>query len=39
MVLMSKQRHNVMNNIITKLQELEWAKKELKWILYELNKL
>jgi hypothetical protein len=26
-----------MNNIITKLQELEWAKKELKWILYELN--
>jgi hypothetical protein len=35
---MSNQRHYVINNIITKLQELEWAKKELKWILYELNK-
>jgi hypothetical protein len=34
---MSNQRHYVMKNIITKLQELEWAKKELKWILYELN--
>jgi hypothetical protein len=32
---MSNQRHYVMNNIITKLQKLEWAKKELKWILYE----
>jgi hypothetical protein len=27
---MSNQRHYVMNNIITKLQGLEWAKKELK---------
>jgi hypothetical protein len=34
---MSNQRHYVMNNIITKLQKLEWAKKELEWILYELN--
>jgi hypothetical protein len=27
-----------MNNIITKLQELELAKKKLKWILYKFYK-
>jgi hypothetical protein len=27
-----------MNNIITKLQELEWTKKKLKWILYAFYK-
>jgi hypothetical protein len=26
-------------NIITKLMQLEWIKKELKWIFYELNKI
>jgi hypothetical protein len=26
------------NNIKTKLMQLEWIKKELKWIFYELNK-
>jgi hypothetical protein len=26
-----------MNNIKTKLMQLEWIKKELKWIFYELN--
>jgi hypothetical protein len=26
-----------MNNIITELLQLEWSKKELKWIFYELN--
>jgi hypothetical protein len=30
MVFKSKQIHYVMNNIITKSQELEWAKKQLK---------
>jgi hypothetical protein len=35
---MTIQRHYVMNNIITKLPELEWAKKELEWILYEFYK-
>jgi hypothetical protein len=34
---MSNQRHYVMNYIITKLQELEWSKKGLVWIFYELN--
>jgi hypothetical protein len=28
----------VINNIKTKLMQLEWIKKELKWILYDLNK-
>jgi hypothetical protein len=37
-IFMSNQRHYVMNNIITKLQELVWVKKKLKWISYELNK-
>jgi hypothetical protein len=35
---MTIQRHYVMNNIITKLQKLEWAKNKLKWILYEFYK-
>jgi hypothetical protein len=26
------------NNIIVRLMQLEWIKKELKWITYELNK-
>jgi hypothetical protein len=26
------------NNIKTKLMQLEWIKKELKWIYYDLNK-
>jgi hypothetical protein len=26
-----------MNNIKTKLMQLEWIKKKLKWIFYELN--
>jgi hypothetical protein len=29
-VFMTIQRHYVMNNIITKLQKLEWAKNKLK---------
>jgi hypothetical protein len=28
----------MMNNIIMNLMQLEWIKKELKWISYELNK-
>ena len=28
----------VINNIDTKLIQLEWIKNELKWIFYELNK-
>jgi hypothetical protein len=28
----------MMNNIILNLMQLEWIKKELKWITYELNK-
>jgi hypothetical protein len=28
----------MINNIKTKILQLEWAKKELKWIVYELNK-
>jgi hypothetical protein len=34
---MSKQRYYVINNIITKLQELEWIKKELKCIFLGIN--
>jgi hypothetical protein len=36
---MTKQSYQVINNINTKLMPLEWIKKELKWILYELNKI
>jgi hypothetical protein len=35
---MLKQSYRVINNIIIKLMQLEWVKKELKWIFYELNK-
>jgi hypothetical protein len=28
----------VMNDIKTKLMQMEWIKKELKWIYYDLNK-
>jgi hypothetical protein len=35
---MLKQSYQVINNINTKLMQLEWVKKELKWIFYELNK-
>jgi hypothetical protein len=28
----------VINNINTKLMQLEWVKKEVKWNFYELNK-
>jgi hypothetical protein len=28
----------MINNIIMNLMQLEWVKKELKWIKYELNK-
>jgi hypothetical protein len=38
MVFMSKQRHHVINYIIRKLKKLEWIKKELEWIFYDLNK-
>jgi hypothetical protein len=36
---MAKQSYQVINNINTKLIPLEWIKKELKWILYELDKI
>jgi hypothetical protein len=32
----AKQRYQVINNIKTKLLQLVWIKKELKWIFYEL---
>jgi hypothetical protein len=35
---MIKQSYHVLNNIKTKLMQLEWIKKELKWIYYDLNK-
>jgi hypothetical protein len=35
---MTKQSYSVINNINIKLMQLEWVKKELKWIFYELNK-
>jgi hypothetical protein len=35
---MSKQRHKIINNNITKLQELEWTNLDLIWIFYELYK-
>jgi hypothetical protein len=36
---MIKQSYQVINNIKTKLMQLEWAKKELKWSSYEFSKL
>jgi hypothetical protein len=33
-----KQNYQVINSINTKLLQLKWIKKELKWIFYELNK-
>jgi hypothetical protein len=36
---MIKQSYKVINNIKTKLMQLEWAKKELKWSSYEFYKL
>jgi hypothetical protein len=35
---MIKQSYQVINNINTKFIQLDWIKKELKWISYELNK-
>jgi hypothetical protein len=35
---MAKQSYQVTNNINTKLKQLEWIKKKLKWINYDLNK-
>jgi hypothetical protein len=34
---MNKQSYQVINNI-KKIMQLEWIKKELKWIYYDLNK-
>ena len=36
---MIKLSYKVINNINTKLMQLEWIKKELKYIFYELNKI
>jgi hypothetical protein len=36
---MIKQSYQVINNIKTKLMQLEWVKKELKWSSYEFSKL
>ena len=35
---MAKQGYWVINNINAKLLQLEWIKKELKWIKYDLHK-
>jgi hypothetical protein len=35
---MIKQSYQVIENINTKLMQLEWIKKKLKWIYYDLNK-
>jgi hypothetical protein len=35
---MTKKSYQMINNINTKLMQLEWIKKELKWIFYVLNK-
>jgi hypothetical protein len=35
---MITQSYQVMNNINTKLMQLEWINNELKWIYYNLNK-
>jgi hypothetical protein len=34
---MTKQAHQMINNIIMNLMQLEWIKKVLEWIKYELN--
>jgi lysine/ornithine N-monooxygenase len=36
---MDKQSYQLINNINTKLLQLEWIKKELKYITYEFSKL
>jgi hypothetical protein len=36
---MSKQYYIVIDNINTKLYELEWINLDLRWIFYELNKI
>ena len=36
---MDKQSYQVIKNINTKLMQLEWIKKEFKWIFYELNEI
>jgi hypothetical protein len=36
---MNKQSYQLINNINTKLLQLEWIKKELKYITYEFSKL
>ena len=38
MVFMLEQCYSVIENIITKLKELEWIKKKLVWIFYDLYK-
>jgi hypothetical protein len=38
-VFMSKQYYIVIDNINTKLYELEWINLDLRWIFYELNKI
>jgi hypothetical protein len=35
---MAKQYYKLIDNINTKLLPLEWVKKELRWIFYELYK-
>jgi iron-sulfur cluster repair protein YtfE (RIC family) len=35
---MAKKSYQVINTINTKLMQLEWVKKKLKWNFYELNK-
>jgi hypothetical protein len=35
---MAKQSYQVIDNFETKLMQLEWTKKELKWIFYKLTK-
>jgi hypothetical protein len=35
---MAKKSYQVINNINTKLMQLEWVKKKLKWNFHELNK-
>jgi lysine/ornithine N-monooxygenase len=36
---MDKQSYQLINNVNTKLLQLEWIKKELKYITYEFSKL
>jgi hypothetical protein len=35
---MTKQGYQMVNNILTNLMQLEWIKKVLEWIKYELSK-